>query len=123
MNIKEKVFSALNSSSDLTALLAKDARGQCIYHGRSPDAGSYPILIYSIISDVPAVIADAVELERRITLRIHIITKDGVYEDIYKEVLKIMLSLGFMRGQTIEITEKDEFIKVVDFKNGIGVDE
>ena len=123
MNIKEKIFSALNGSENLTKLLAKDSRGQCIYHARSPDAGSYPILIYSIISDVPAVTADATELERKITLRIHIVTKDGAFEKIYREVVKIILSLGFVRVQATEFFESDEFIKVADFRARLGVDE
>ena len=127
MNIKEKVYAALNGSEILTNLLSKDKRGQSIYHGLSPDAGSYPILVYSVISDVPAVVADATEMERRVTFRIHIITTDGVYEPIYQEVAQIMLGLGFMRLSTQEIAEQSknltQFIKVVDFRIGIGVNE
>ena len=120
--MNEKIFAALNSSEKLTSMLAKDKRGQCIYHGTSPDAGSYPILVYSMISDVPAVIADGEELERRITIRIHIITGDGVFSKIYREVVKIMISLGFVRIQTVEIIDGDDFVKVVDFGIGTGVD-
>ena len=127
MNIKEKVYAALNGSEVLTGLLSKDKRGQSIYHGLSPDAGSYPILVYSIISDVPAVVADATEMERRVTFRIHIVTTDGAYEPIYREVTRIMLGLGFMRLSTQEIAEQNknltQFIKVVDFRIGIGVNE
>lgn len=120
--MNEKIFAALNSSEKLNSLLAKDKRGQCIYHGTSPDAGSYPILVYSVISDVPAVVADGEELERRITIRIHITTSDGVFSPIYKEVVKIMLALGFMRVQAVEIIDGDNFVKVVDFRIGTGVD-
>ena len=123
MTINEKVYSALNGSSVLRNMLVKDRRGQCIYHGVSPDAGSYPIIVYSLLSDVPAVVADATEIERRVTVRIHIITKDGAYEKIYSEILRIMLSLGFMRKTTAEIAEKNEFIKITDFTIGEGVNE
>lgn len=127
MNIKEKVYDALNGSEILTRLLSKDKRGQCVYHGLSPYAGSYPILVYSVISDVPAIVADAEEMERRVTLRIHIVTADGAYEPIYREVLRIMLGLGFMRLSTQEIAEQNknltQFIKVADFRIGIGVNE
>ena len=51
MTITEKVYSALSGNDDLTSLLAKGG----IYHLRSPDAGSYPILVYSMVSDVPTV--------------------------------------------------------------------
>lgn len=123
MNIREKVFAALMSSRRLTEPLAKDKRRQCLYHIRSPNAGSYPILVYSVTADVPALVADGVELERRVTMRISILTKDGVFEPMYQEILRIMLSLGFMRVQTIEETKDDVFIKSVDFRIGIGTEE
>ena len=120
MNIKETVYRALMSSRELKALLVKDRKGRCIYPGQSPNAGSYPILVYNIISDVPALVADGEEMERRVTVRIHILTKDGHYGGIYKEVQRVMLGLGFMRGQTVEITEKDLFILCVDYRTGVG---
>ena len=45
MNVKEQVYQALVKSKKLTALLAHDRKGRCIYPMRSPDAGSYPILV------------------------------------------------------------------------------
>ena len=123
MSITEKVYQALAGSKELTGQLAKDRKGQCIYHGISPDAGSYPILVYSLISDVPAIIADGREQERRITIRIHILTKDGRYGKIYAALQKVMLLLGFVRSQTIELAEKDLFIRVIDYKTGIGAEE
>ena len=122
MNIKETVYQALMSSPELKALLVKDRKGRCIYPGISPNAGSYPILVYNIISDVPALVADGEEMERRVTVRIHIMTKDGNYGRIYSALQKIMLGIGFMRSQTVEITEKDLFILCVDYKIGTGVD-
>lgn len=122
MNIKEKVYQALMASSKLKALLVKDKKGRCIYPGISPNAGSYPILVYNIISDVPALVADGEEMERRVTVRIHIITKDGRFGDIYSAVQAAMLPLGFMRSQTAELVENDLFILCVDYKIGTGVD-
>ena len=122
MNIKEQVYAALMSSRELTSLLVKDRKGRCIYPGISPNAGSYPILVYNVISDVPALVADGVEMERRVTVRIHIMTKDGNYGRIYSAIQRAMLGLGFMRSQTVEITEKDLFILCVDYKIGTGVD-
>lgn len=122
MSIKEQVYAALMSSRELTSLLVKDRKGRCIYPGQSPNAGSYPILVYNIISDVPALVADGEEMERRVTVRIHIMTKDGNYGRIYSAIQRAMLGLGFMRSQTVEITEKDLFILCVDYKIGTGVD-
>lgn len=122
MTLREMVFSALNVPA-ITDLLAKDADGRCIYHIHSPDAGSYPILIYSVISDVPALTADGVEQERRVTVRIHICTKDAVFDEIFRNVNAAMLAAGFMRYQVNEIFTAGIFVLVCDYTTGIGVDE
>ena len=123
MSIAGKVYQALAAYKPLTRLLHRDRRGCGIYHGRSPDAGSYPILVYSTISDVPALSADGVEMERRVTVRLHILTKDGACEKIEDAARKVMNSLGFRRYQSMELAEKHAFVKIMDFKTGTGVEE
>ena len=123
MNVQERVYQALRKDAALARLLARDRRGPCIYHGKSPDAGSYPVLVYSVVSDVPALSADGEEIERRVTVRLQILTKDGHYEHIYDVVSKIMKGLGFMRRQSLEMAERDVFVFCVDYVIGIGVDE
>ncbi|SFA71527.1 DUF3168 domain-containing protein [Selenomonas ruminantium] len=123
MSIKEKVYKALSGSKELTSLLVKDRRCRCVYPGISPNAGSYPILVYNVISDVPALVADGEEMERRVTVRIQILTKDGRYAPICTIVNKVMMGLGFMRKQTTELAEKDLFVLCLDYTIGIGVDE
>lgn len=120
MNIKEPVYQALSRSKKLTALLAHDRRGRCIYPMRSPDAGSYPILVYSVISDVPAVMADGEERERVVTVRIHILTKDGNFESILREIQKVMVGIGFVRAQSVEFAEGQLFIMAIDYRTGTG---
>ena len=123
MTIGERVYALLSRSKRLTAKLVKDRLGRCIYHGRSPDAGSYPIIVYSIISDVPALAGDGFEIERKVTVRIHILTKDARYEEIYEAVQEVMLSAGFLRYSSQEFAEKELFVKMVDYKIGTGVDD
>ena len=120
MNIKEQVYQALSRSKKLTALLAHDRRGRCIYPMRSPDAGSYPIRVYSVISDVPAVMADGEERERVVTVRIHILTKDGNFESILREIQKVMVGIGFVRAQSVEFAEGQLFIMAIDYRTGTG---
>ena len=123
MSIASKVYQALTASKPLTRLLHRDRRGCGIYHGRSPDAGSYPVLVYSVISDVPALSADGMEMERRVTVRLHILTKDGACENIEDAARKVMDALGFRRYQSMELAEKQAFVKIMDFKKGTGVEE
>ena len=117
MSAAKIVYQALVRSKELTQLLAYGKKG--IYHGRSPDAGTYPILVYSVISDVPALSADGTELERRVTVRIHILTKDGRFREIHCAVQNVLLPLGFVRVQTQELTEKDIFMEITDYRTAM----
>mgnify|MGYP000845836868 FL=1 len=117
MSMAAMVYQALVRSKELTQLLAHGKKG--IYHGRSPDAGTYPILVYSVISDVPALSVDGMELERRVTVRIHILTKDGRFREIHRAVQNVLLPLGFVRVQTQELTEKDIFVEITDYKTAM----
>ena len=117
MSTARMVYQALVRSKELTQLLAHGKKS--IYHGRSSDAGTYPILVYSVISDVPALSADGAELERRVTVRIHILAKDGRFREIHKAVKSVLLPLGFIRAQTQELTEKDIFVEITDYRTAV----
>ena len=117
MSVAKMVYQVLVRSRELTQLLAHGRKS--IYHGRSPDAGTYPILVYSVISDVPALSADGAELERRVTIRIHIMTKDGRFREIHKAVQNALLPIGFIRAQTQELIEKDIFVEITDYRTAM----
>ena len=117
MSTARMVYQALSHSRELIQLLTHGRKG--IYHGRSPNAGTYPILVYSVISDVPALSADGTELERRITVRIHILTKDGRFGEIHRAVQNALLPLGFIRAQTQELVEKDIFVEITDYRTAV----
>ena len=117
MSAAKIVYQSLVRSKELTQLLAHGRKG--IYHGLSPDAGTYPVLVYSVISDVPALSADGTELERRVTVRIHILTKDGRFGEIHHAVQNALLPLGFVRAQTQELTEKDIFVEITDYRTAM----
>ena len=76
-----------------------------------------------MIEDKPAVIADGTVLERRITIRISILTADGVFQKIFNEIWKVMAALGFIFLQAEETFEKDLFVKKIDFRIATGVNE
>ena len=117
MSVARMVYQALSHSRELTQLLAHGKKS--IYHGCGPNAGTYPIIVYTVISDVPALSADGTELERRITVRIHILTKDGRFREIHKAVKSVLLPLGFVRAQTQEIVEKDIFVEITDYRTAM----
>jgi len=117
MSIAKMVYQSLVRSKELTQLLAHGKKS--IYHGCSPNAGTYPVLVYSIISDVPALSADGAELERHVTVRIHILTKDGRFREIHHAVQNALLPLGFVRAQTQEFVEKDIFVEITDYRTAM----
>ena len=121
MSVMAEIYAAFSQDTGLISKLAGGKNG--IYHVHGPDAGSYPVIVYSTLSDVPALHADNAEIERRVTVRIHIMTKDGQYGAIYADVRRLLLGLGFMRVQTTEIYDGGLLILVADYRKGTGVDE
>ena len=113
-NIFAVVMQTLKENTELCDMLAEGNKS--IYHLQSPDAGSYPILVVSNISDVPEIQSDNFETLHKVTIRIHIITEDGATTDIYNKVNEIMTQeIGFNRIQMVEFMEDNLFIKMVDY--------
>lgn len=112
MDVLQDTYNALRETS-ITALLTsgKDS----IYHGWSEDAGSYPVIIYGLASDVPALSCDNDEVTHAVTVRIHIVTKNGAYQQIYQAVQAEMKRRGYRRKMTNEINDEDLKILVVDY--------
>lgn len=112
MDVLKDVYSALTTKS-ISSLLAsgKDS----IYHGWSEDAGTYPVIIFGIVSDVPALSCDNDEVAHEVTVRIHIVTKNGAYQPIYQAVQAEMKRRGYRRKMTNEINDEDLKILVVDY--------
>jgi len=108
-----KTINALKNNNDLCEMLVENKKS--IYHLKSTDAGSYPILVMNQISDIPVITADNVETLHKITVRIHIITDDGATTKIYKKLNNIMCKIGYNRKQTTELYEDDLYIKVCDY--------
>ena len=90
-----------------------------IYHQLSPNGCKYPNIVYKVISDVPALHGDDIELQSRVTVRIHIVTKDGNYHNIYRRVNRTMTDLGFMRVQTVDMIEDGLKIRAIDYRTGV----
>ena len=91
------------------------------FHNFNPDFKNFPFITYTIVSDVPALTADNTEIQSRITIRLHIVTQDGAYNEIYRRLNRIMLDLDFMRVQAAEITDNGLKIKAIDYRIGVNV--
>lgn len=112
MDVLQDTYKALQVKS-ITSLLASGA--ESIYHGWSVDAGTYPVIIYGLASDIPAISCDNDEVAHEVTVRIHIVTKNGAYQLIYQAVQAEMKRRGYRRKMTNEINDEELKILVVDY--------
>ena len=120
--IEAAVYGALTGDSVLTAMLADGA--DSVFHMQAPaDLKSrYPALVYSTISDVPAIAGDDEEITHRVSIRVHIMTLDGDYTGPYRQVCKDMAALGFSRYQAYPYIEDGQIIMIADFRIGVNAE-
>ena len=111
--ILASVFAAFKANAELMTLLPDGASS--LYHGWSPDAGTYPVIVYGITSDVPDLSADDVEISHFVTVRVSIMTEDGAWGKIYRQVQKTMRLLGFRRKMSNEVNDEEYRTLVVDY--------
>ena len=111
MDIRKVIFEKLNSDLSLTSILASGG----IYTTYSEDAGSYPVVVISLVDDVPAIHADNRELASHIRFQISIITTDAEFDEIESLVKKDMFELGAMRRLTTEFRENDLHYRILQF--------
>ena len=118
--IEEKVYTALKNNATITGLLANADKS--IFHLQAPEVfPELPILVYTPISDVPALYGDNQEQLHRVTMRIHIVHGEYDYSELYSEIKNIMQALGFIRQQTTTLIDDDGVkMLIIDFKIVIG---
>lgn len=118
--LEAKVYAGLIGDEQMTSLLSDGA--ESVYHMQAP-SGDYsrtPLMVYTAISDVPSLHSDDAETLHRVTIRIHIITDDGGYAEIYEHVKRIMSDIGFTRLQTTPIRDRGKKMLAADFRILIG---
>ena len=118
--LEEKVYRSLKEDETITGLLPNGDKS--FFHLKAPSVyPNYPILVYSVISDVPVLHGDNLENLHRVTIRIHIISDENEYPPLYEAVRRVMSQLGFTRVQSTPfIDEYGNFMMIADFKILIG---
>lgn len=125
--LENEIRAAFISSEELISVLGNGTNS--IYHYVSPsvDPARYPIIVYSPISDVPALAGDNQEFAHRITIRIHVIASqkrfaadENNFLAACRQVKEIMTSLNFVRRQTTPYCEDGKIMKIFDFVKGVG---
>ena len=119
VEIEEKLYEALTSNETLMDLLANADKS--IFHYIAPEVfPELPILVYTPISDVPALYGDNQEQLHRVTMRIHIVHGEYDYSELYSEIKNIMQALGFTRQQTTTLIDDGVKMLIIDFTIVIG---
>ena len=117
--LEAEIYAALIGDEELMGFLPKGEKS--IFHLQAPsEYPDYPTLVYSPISDVPVLHGDNAENLHRVTIRIHIITGEVDYSEIYAAVKRLMTALGFTRVQATPFIDDGKRMLVVDFKIVIG---
>ena len=113
MSVESKAVSALTGSTKLMALLA--AGKDSVYHDQSKDAGTYPVIVYTMINDSPHQHVDNVCNAHFSSLRVWIETNNGAVNELSELVYKAMIDAGFMWQQNNDGTEDNYFYRAMDF--------
>lgn len=112
--LEQEVYAALKNDETIKGLLLDKS----FFHIRAPSVyPDNPILVYSVISDVPVLHGDNLENLHRVTVRIHIIVDEDNYPPLYESVRRVMSQLGFVRLQSTPFIDEDgNFMMITDFK-------
>ena len=111
MDIRKLLYEKLNSDEALLALLAPNG----IYTTYSEDAGTYPVVVISLVDDVPTIHADNTELASVTRFQVSIITVDAEFDLIESLVKKDMSDIGAMRRLTTEFRENNLHYRILQF--------
>ena len=122
--LEEQVYAAFLADDRLIELLANGAKS--IFHYVSPSTLKYPAIVYSPISDVPALSGDNREVAHRVTIRIHVITSaqstkadQETFREVCGLVKEIMTTLEFVRRQTTPFINDGRAMFIYDFVKGV----
>lgn len=124
--LENEIRAAFVGNENLMKVLPLGERA--IFHHAAPtvDPKRYPIIVYSPISDVPALNGDNREIAHRVTIRIHVIAAQKRFEADEKNftaacklVKEIMTGLNFARRQTTPFIDDGKIMSVIDFVKGV----
>ena len=115
MTVEARVAAALTGKSELVSLLAKGK--ESIYHNKSKDAGSYPVVVYTVTGDSPHRHSDNKCDAHFAVARVWIETSNGACSRLAELVYDAMTEAGFMWQQDDDGHDDDGnyFYRAMDF--------
>ena len=118
--LEEKIYEKMKEDKGLKKKLTAEG----VYHLQVParDSYSYPCIVYSVINFAPIFYTDDDVREYLASIRIHVITKDGGYNEISEDIDRIMQSMDAKRYQTVNYREENEIILIKDYRMRLKVE-
>lgn len=113
MELLKEIYSTLSTTPAIISHLAEGANG--VWADLTDYSGRRPVISYSVISDVPSLFGDDMEIGRRVTVQISIVTTDGADNAIVKGVNAAMQRIGWMRESTNRVTDGKDRITALRF--------
>lgn len=124
--LENEVYGALTTNEELKAALPLKDKAVFHYAAPSSEPPQYPIVVYSPISDVPALAGDDCEVAHRVTIRIHVIAtqrrfdaEEQKFSSACRFVQEIMTGLDFVRRQTTSLTSDGKIMMIFDFVRSV----
>ena len=111
MDIRKIIYDKLSADTDLIKLLPDNR----IYTAVSDDAGTYPVVVLSIIDDVPSLHADDMEIHSDVRFQLTIITDDGEYDAIEQLIKNDMTEINATRKITTDINEDNKYEHILQY--------
>lgn len=111
MDIRKIIYDKLSADTELIKLLPDNR----IYTAVSDDAGTYPVVVLSIIDDVPSLHADDLEIYSDVRFQLTIITDDGEYDAIEQLIKNDMTEINARRKITTDIKEDNKYEHILQY--------
>ena len=109
MNIDEEVAQAL---------LSQFSEEQ-IYHDNAPENNTYPLIVYTDLTETPALHSDNALYARSHVIRITIITYGNAgINELKNKVESCLIPAGFMWQRTSKVKDNNEYYTALDFSKG-----
>lgn len=105
--IQKAIYAALSADPALSTI-------KVVKYYEEAD-GQYPFIVFKEISNVPALHADNKEVAARVTYQISIVTNDDDYAAIEENIKAIMTVMGFLRVDSEELHDGDDYMRVLRF--------
>ena len=109
-------MSIVNLNAEVTQALR--TLGVPVYRKKSPDAGTYPVVVYNLMSRSPNFHSGNRLMAVDTNIRVTLINSNSAFGDFEDRIIEAMENIDFSWLATNEAEYENEFYLVLDFTRG-----